>query len=236
MARKPKHEAPQATPVSGTDNRDKAINALRALLGEQRFEAIGFADIAERAGLSLAQLRAEFPSKLAIIAARSKDIDKAVLSGSAGDMSEEPVRDRLFDVLMRRFEAMEGDQAMVRELMRAAMRHPALAFALNGLAVNAQQWMLEAAGIHASGPKGLIRAQGLALLFAAVARVWVDDDDEGLARTMAALDRELSRGARWAGFLDDLFLIPETFGRIVRNRPRRRRPRGDDDETTTEAA
>jgi AcrR family transcriptional regulator len=236
MARKPKHEAPQATPVSGTDNRDKAINALRALLGEQRFEAIGFADIAERAGLSLAQLRAEFPSKLAIIAARSKDIDKAVLSGSAGDMSEEPVRDRLFDVLMRRFEAMEGDQAMVRELMRAAMRHPALAFALNGLAVNAQQWMLEAAGTHASGPKGLIRAQGLALLFAAVARVWVDDDDEGLARTMAALDRELSRGARWAGFLDDLFLIPETFGRIVRNRPRRRRPRGDDDETTTEAA
>jgi hypothetical protein len=96
--------------------------------------------------------------------------------------------------------------------------------------------LVEAAGLHASGPKGLIRAQGLALLFAAVARVWVDDDDEGLARTMAALDRELSRGARWAGFLDDLFLIPETFGRIVRNRPRRRRPRGDDDETTTEAA
>ncbi len=237
MARKPKPETPHAAPVSGTDNRDKAINALRALLGEQRFEAIGFADIAERAGLTLAQLRAEFPSKLAIIAARSKDIDKAVLSGSQSEMSEEPARDRLFDVLMRRFEAMEGDQAMVRELMRAAMRHPSLGFALNAMAVNSQQWMLEAAGIHASGPKGVIRAQGLAVLFAGVARVWVDDDDEGLARTMAALDRELGRGARWVGFLDDLFLIPETFGRIVRNRPRRRRPRGEDDDgTTTEAA
>ncbi|HZP79290.1 MAG TPA: helix-turn-helix domain-containing protein [Pseudolabrys sp.] len=234
MGRKPKRERPRKASVSGTDNREKAINALRALLSEQRFEAVGFADIAERAGLSLAELRTEFPSKLAMLAARNKDIDRAVLGGTEADTEEEPARDRLFDVLMRRFEAMAGDQGMVRELMHAAMRHPSLAFALNGMAVTTQQWMLEAAGIGASGPKGILRAQGIALLFARVARVWVDDDDEGLARTMAALDRELNRAARWAGFLDDLCMIPETMCRIAARRPRRR-PRGEDDETVEAA-
>lgn len=220
-------------PVGGSTNRDKIINAFRALLAEQRFEEIGFADIAGRAGLSLAELRSEFNSKFAILAARTKDIDRAVLAGTENDMEEEPARDRLFDVLMRRFEAMAEDKALVRELMHAAMRNPGLAVALNGLAVNSQQWMLEAAGIGASGPKGVVRAQGLALLFARVARVWVDDDDEGLSRTMAALDRELRRGVRWAGFLDDLCLIPEGLCRIARHRPRRRRR---DEDEAVEAA
>ena len=71
--------------------------------------------------------------------------------------------------------------------------------ALNVLAVRSQTWMLDAAGIDAAGPRGAIRAQGTAALFAGVLRVWVDDDDEGLARTLAALDRALARGQRWSG-------------------------------------
>ena len=59
--------------------------------------------------------------------------------------------------------------------------------------------MLTAAGIGASGPRGMVRAQGLALLFGSVLRTWVNDDDPGLARTMAALDRALGRGQRFVG-------------------------------------
>ena len=88
--------------------------------------------------------------------------------------------------------------------MRSASRNPGLAFALNGLAVQSQSWMLNAADIKVSGPKGMVRAQGLAVLFAYVMQTWVKDEDPGLARTMAVLDRELSRGQRWSGFLDDV--------------------------------
>ena len=92
----------------------------------------------------------------------------------------------------------------IRSLVRSASRNPGLAFALNGLTVRSLQWMLTAANIGAAGPKGMLRAQGLAMLYAPVLRTWLDDDDPGLARTMAALDRALGRGARWAGRLDDL--------------------------------
>jgi hypothetical protein len=64
--------------------------------------------------------------------------------------------------------------------------------------------MLSAADISAAGPKGILRGQGLALLYASVLRTWLDDDDPGLARTMAALDRALSRGAWWSGIFDQM--------------------------------
>jgi AcrR family transcriptional regulator len=229
MARKPQRRArakPKAAlpPPGGTD-RERIIAALMALLAEKRFEEIGFGDLAARADVSLAVLRGEFASKLAILAAHMKELDRKVLAGGEDDMADEPPRERLFDVLMRRIEAMAPYREATRALLRSASCNPGLAFALNGLAVRSQTWMLTAAGIDAAGPRGAIRAQGMAALFASVLRVWVDDDDEGLARTLAALDRALARGQRWAGMLDGLCrLVP---GRCS---PRSRRRRNETEE------
>ena len=220
MARKP--ERPQLPPP-GKSDRDKIIEAFMALLAERPFEEVGFGDIAARSGLSLAQCRGEFSSTICVLAANIKDIDRKVLSGGEADMAAEPPRERLFDVLMRRLEALAPYRAAVRSLLRSAARDPALALALNGFAVRSQQWMLTAADIDAAGPRGLIRAQGLALLYARVVRVWLNDRDPGLARTLAALDRELARGQRWAGFLDDLCrFVPTRCCRRERFRSRRR--------------
>jgi hypothetical protein len=149
-----------------------------------------------------------------------------VLEGGADDMAEEPVRERLFDVLMRRLEALAPYKEAVRSVMRSARRNPALAFALNAMAVRSQHWMLEAAGIGASGPRGALRAQGAALMFARVLSVWVDDEDEGLDRTMAALDSGLASAERWAGFVDDLCALPKC---VLRGPRRRRRMRGEEE-------
>jgi AcrR family transcriptional regulator len=219
MARKPKNQrkAPTAPPPRGTTDRHKAVDALMALLAEQSFEQIGLAEVAGRAGLKLSALRTEFGSTLAILGAHIKDIDRAVLAGGGADMAEEPARERLFDVLMRRLEALAPYKQAVRSLMRSVRRNPGLALALNAMAVRSQAWMLEAAGIGASGPKGALRAQGAALMFARVLSVWFDDEP-GLDRTMAALGRGLASAERWAGFLDDLCALPKCIGRGSRRR------------------
>jgi len=225
----PPRSATAPTPAS---ERDKIIAALLALLADSRFETIGLADVAAQAGVSLAQLRAEFASTLAIVAAHIKATDRAVLAADLSDMAEEPARERLFDVLMRRLETLAPHREAVRSLLRSARRSPPLALALNRHAVRSQQWMLTAAGIGSSGPRGMIRAQGLAMLFASVLRTWIDDEDPGQARTMAALDRALARGQRFVGFLDDLCYIPS---RICRLRSRRRSRYEDDSEETAAA-
>jgi hypothetical protein len=137
-------------------------------------------------------------------------------------MAEEPPRERLFDVLMRRLEALAPHKAAVRSLGHAARSDPALALCVNGLTARSMAWMLTAAGISSSGLRGVIRAQGMACLYASVLRTWVNDDDPGLARTLAALDRELARGARWSRCLDDVCRLAPNPCR-GRWRPRDRR-------------
>ena len=215
-----------ASPPPADTPRAKIVEAFMALLAEQPFEKIGLADIAERANVSLADLRGEFSSPLAILAAHVKELDRQVLAGSDPDMDEESPRERLFDVLMRRLELLTPHKEAVRSLMRSARRDPPLALALNAMAVRSQQWMLTAARIGASGPKGMVRAQGLALLFANVLRTWVDDDDDG-SRTLAALDRDLARGQRFAGLLDDLCRIPEAACNLRQRMRSSRRDRRD---------
>ena len=88
MARKSKRprRSPAATPTRGSTDRDKAIDALMSLLADHSFEQVGLAEVAGRAGIKLSQLRAEFGSTLAILAAHIKEIDRVVLAG--GDNRE----------------------------------------------------------------------------------------------------------------------------------------------------
>jgi AcrR family transcriptional regulator len=208
----------------GESDRARVIEAFMGLLAEKPMEDIGFAEIASHAEVSLASLRTMFGSTFDILAAHVRQIDVEVLGGGDTDMAEESPRERLFDVLMRRLELLEPRKAAVRSLLRSCGRNPGLALAINCLALRSQQWMLAAADIPAHGPQAAVRAQGLALMYASVLRVWVNDDDPGHARTMAALDRALARGQRWSGFLADLCRIPQWMSRGRRRRRDREEP------------
>jgi len=226
----------ETSPAASAINDDLSVAAFMALLAEKRFEDIGFGEIARRAGISLAELRTKYTSKMAMLAAHMRELDRAVLAGIDAGMAEEEPRERLFDVLMRRLDLHAPHKQAVRSLRRSMMANPGLALALNGLALRSMQWMLTAADIPASGPKGMVRAQGLAMLYASVLRTWVDDDDPGQARTLAALDRAMASGARWAGFLNDLCRIPEAACRLGRRRRARRRDEREERGEETAAA
>jgi AcrR family transcriptional regulator len=202
-------------------NRDKIIDAFLALLAEKPIEKIGVGEVATRAALSLAEMRREFATTLEILSAFSARTDEKVLTdGLDPELADAPARERLFDVLMRRIEVLKLHREAIRSLARSTRRDPPFALALNGIALRSAGWMLAAAKIEAGGLQGCARAQGLVYVMARGYRVWVDDDDPGLARTMAALDRELANGERALNFFDDLCRFVPRFG-VGRRRPRR---------------
>jgi len=218
--------------ISGNDRpeRERIVDAFMSLLSVKPFEQIGLSEVAETAGVPLASLRDGFASKLDIYGAHMKAIDRAVLAGRDPGLADDPPRERLFDVLMRRFEILAPHKEAIRSLNRSARLNPPLALALNGLMVQSQQWMLAAADIDGSGSKGLLRAQGLAVMFASVAQTWLRDDEPDMAKTMAALDRALASGQGWSRLLDDLCMIPRAACRMrarLRPRPRRTAPSND---------
>jgi AcrR family transcriptional regulator len=199
MATRPKSEAKPADP------RGKIVEALMQLAAEQRFEDISIRDICQTAGISLADFREAFPSKGAVLAGFSRRIDHAVLSQDNEEFADESPRERLFDVLMRRLEAMAPYREGLRETTAWLRREPVAALAINQVVIGSMRFMLEAAAIEVeSGAAGAVKLQGLALAWARVVGVWLDDDDPGLSKTMAALDRELTRGERVVAGVDRL--------------------------------
>jgi AcrR family transcriptional regulator len=224
MAKKsvPPSSVPPSSGSPAADGRTAAIDALMALAAERDWDAIQLPDIAERAGLSLAGLRPLFPSKGAILAAFSRRIDETVLGGIDPGMASEPPRERLFDTMMRRIDALGPHKEAVRRIGRSIARDPLSLAAWNRVVVNAMQWMLAASAIDADGPGGAMRAQGLAIAWSRVVKVWLDDEDEGLARTMTEIDRQLRNGERMMARAHDLWRLTRPFRRIAECSMRRR--------------
>src|ERR1700730_14763611 len=215
MARRPKPKSTRNPSPRPSSRRAKILEAFVALLAEGPFQRIDVAAVAERVKLSLADVRAEFTSTYDMLAAWMRVVDERVLA-ERGDpeLAEASPRERLFDVLMRRLEALGQYRDAVRSLARSVRRDPLLAVCFNRLALRSERWMLAAAGIDSAALKGHARAQAMVVLFSRAVRVWLRDDDPGLARTMATLDRELATAERWA-------LIADALCRLLPRRGRR---------------
>ncbi len=177
----------------------RVITAALALAESEGWRRVGLAAIAAKAGLSLAETHALFPAKLAILDGFARRMDRAVLEGGAANGEDETVRDRLFELLMRRFEAMRPYRAGLKAVLRDTVLVDPLASlcALDNLR-RSMVCTLEAACIPAGGLAGRLRAKCLGLVFLLALRVWLGDKSEDMAPTMAALDRGLARAERLA--------------------------------------
>lgn len=164
-------------------------------------------DIAEGAGLQLGDLRAEFSNRNDIIAALLRAVDDEVLKRTPKRSEGQEKRDALFDIIMTRFDVL----APYKTALKSIYASGAADFSLAGSYLASQHWMLQGAGIGTDGATGALRVAGLGVTYASVFRVWLEDDDAGLSRTMAALDRRLRRGQRT---LDGLEQFGTAFSRL----------------------
>lgn len=206
--------------MASEKQRQKIVEAFAKLAADRDFAAIGLDEIAGEVGLTLAQLRAAYDGKMAILEDFARRIDQEVLAGQDDGMAGEPPGDRLFDVLMRRLDVLTPHKAAVAGLLRSARRDPGFAAAMNGIAIRSQRWMLTAAGLDRGGLMGLARAQALAIAWAQILPVWLEEEDPALPKTMAALDKSLKRLGEWGRRAERLegFLC-RLGGRVRRTAP-----------------
>ena len=186
-----------------TDINDAALDAFLGLIAEKGFDGVALRDVAEAAGLGLADLYRVYPDKMALVSAFMARTDAQVLAGtSSRNDPEETARDRLFDVLMRRYDALRPHRAALGAIRRAGTRDPLLALAMGPALRRSMAAMLEAASVPSDGLGGALRQNGLLAIHYAVSRVYDRDDSADLSKTMAALDSRLKMAERWAQFVD----------------------------------
>jgi hypothetical protein len=166
------------------------VQAAFALGADAGWRNVSAAAAARRAGLDLVTARARLASRARILMKFGELADRHALTGA---LEEGSTRERLFDVLLRRFDFLQLHRAGVIALMRELPLDPLLAALLARATLTSMGWMLEAAGERSQGLLGELRKRGLAVVWAIGLRAWLRDESPDLTATMAAVDTALNR-------------------------------------------
>jgi len=183
--------------VPEVSDADRIIEAAMARIAEQGWRRVSLAAIADAAGLPILRVYRTYRSKTAILRGLARRIDEAVLAAPLDIEADERPRDRIFDLLMRRFDALQPYKPAFAKLRRELPFDPPAALAAGAALLHSIAWMLEAAGISTTGVGGIIAVKLTAAAYVAAQRVWSSDDSPDLAPTMAELDRRLRGIERW---------------------------------------
>jgi AcrR family transcriptional regulator len=176
---------------------DRVIDAMVALVEAQGWRRVSLAGIAEEAGLPILQIYRLFPSRNAVLCGFMRRVDEAALGSPLDTEAGEKPRDRLFDLLMRRFDALTPHRTFIAALRRDLRTDPLTAAALAGAGLRSMRLMLDTAGIASHGIAGLVAVKLTAAAYLAAAHTWSRDESADLAPTMATLDRRLRGIERW---------------------------------------
>ena len=185
--------------------------ALLRLCAEAGWRDLSLAGIAEEAGLDLAAAHQAYATKAALLVGLVRDIDANILDSLKGDPLEGSAKDKLFDLLMRRFDLIQqsrdGYAALLQELPQTPLEATAGACQMR----RSLRLMLESAGISASGIKGALRLQGLIAIHLAGLRAWLRDDSADLVKTMAEIDKRLNQAVKLTEMMSAGLKRAETF-------------------------
>lgn len=171
------------------------VSAAFAIGASDGWWKLSVAKAARQGGLDLARARARFPGRGAILKRFGTLADVQALTNV---LVEGSVKDRLFDILLRRFDFLQTHRAGVVALLQTLPFEPALGPWLANETLQSMGWLLEGAGVSAQGVRGAIRKRGLAAVWAWGLRAWLRDDSEDLSATMAAVDIALLRAEQIA--------------------------------------
>ena len=176
---------------------DRIIDATLARVASEGWRHLSLATIADAAELPIVRVYRTFGSKQAILRGLYRRVDAAALAEPLPAEPAERPRDRLFDLLMRRFDTLQRYKPALEVLGRELPGDPVTVICAGASLLRSMRWMLEATNISTGGLRGGLAVKLTAAAYLSTMRVWQNDDSPDLARTMAALDTRLRRIERW---------------------------------------
>ena len=124
------------------DTAAQILDAALTLAAEQGWRNVTMPEIAARATLPLPDLYGYAPGKNAVLDRLGRMVDEKVLAGGETDPDDD-IRDRLFDLLMRRFDALNEHRQGFRAVIEDLRRDPPVALCQVMGLERGMRWTLE---------------------------------------------------------------------------------------------
>ena len=179
---------------------DRLADAAWDMLADQPPRAIHIDDVADSADIAPAAARAVAGSITALILHKLQRLDRQAVLESLADLEDAgdvPIRDKIVEAMMHRFEIYAPYRRQVAQLDMAARRDPALGLRLLDSLAQAMRMLLRMVGDDLAGLQGEARVRGVAGVAMVVARTWKDDDTPDLSATLKEIDRRLATAEEW---------------------------------------
>lgn len=183
------------------DLREKAIKSALTLAARDGWNNVSLNDIARHAKASLSDLHDHFEDRTDILIAYGRMTDRKVLENVGEIDGNSSHRDRLFEILMERFDVLNEDRKALLSILDSFKFDPKqFVIGLPHLS-RSMSWMLEAAGVETHGIRGAANIMAITTVYVATVKTWMEDDSEDMSKTMAALDKNLGRAEQLAGMV-----------------------------------
>jgi len=183
---------------------DAAASLRAALLAEMAtlgWRDLTYTDIVAASGVPLADAYRIYQSKMGVLLGVVGATDRTLLESLDQEPLDGSPRDRLFDLIMRRFDQHGEHRPAFSALLRDLRHHPLEALCLTARVERSMALLLDLAGVPSSGLRGLLRTKALAALYFHVFGRWLKDESADSAATMALLDKRLEQVERTLGFI-----------------------------------
>jgi ubiquinone biosynthesis protein COQ9 len=173
--------------------------AAFALAERMPWHEITLAAIAQQSNLSISALMRHAETKATILRDFARDIDEAMLLVFERYPAEGEAHERLFDVVLKRLEIMQPYRQVIASVMKRPVADPGEAASLLQSLAATVGWIAAAARVEDEPAWQSFGRVGLGRAYVKALSAWIADDDPGLSRTMAALDRALRDWAQFSG-------------------------------------
>lgn len=178
------------------DLEDQLIKAALKRTAEHGWKRLTLHDLSQDTGLSMDEVLAVFSSKTAILNAYVQRVDHRALHDYEAE-DEDTTRDKLFDLMMRRFDELDADKPAIKAIAQDACCDPNVVCVSGCGLLQSMEKVLSTAGVRVSGLHGKLKIKALSVIFLATFRVWLKDSSQDLSKTMAELDKRLAQAEKF---------------------------------------
>lgn len=179
----------------------KLALATFQLTAKHGWEVWTFDQLAKATKTSASEIKKSFAHKNDLLPMLVAFIDEQVCQ-SVGEIDATAApHDRLFEIMMARFDYLQQQRAAILNIITATRKDPSLARVLLPAQLHAMAHMLSLAGLAQTDMRQQITSVGLLFVYGLTAYAWQKDDSRDMSKTMATLDRHLRRTEKCAEFL-----------------------------------
>ena len=173
---------------------ERIIAATLKLAKFNSWKNISMKIISEEAKIPLSEIIKILPTKTAILIEFNRLVDKRLSENNHNNEESVNSRDLLFELLMERFDILnENKEALVNIMKSIAKESPVTGIIGIISSLQSITRIMEICAIPNRGLLGKFRLKAVFAIYLKAMYCWLEDDTPGLSKTMADLDKSLTR-------------------------------------------